>query len=371
MSETQWKQFVQLYSEKNQHLSHQEVLQMAKKPFQQLQKYFSQRGGENKMLCKEINPEFCVKTPEEYAMFCAITKTGKKMGSCRKKYRRKNTGPVLTRINPEHLISNLISRKNNILDWDTILLNHKTGTFSKYVNLVPVELSDSIGKDIKRTLYKNTDNTVFLKGSIIDNEYMKNGSIETVMKDIAKLSCTRTGSIKYIKKTPDGKLIYFVHFPNLYIDYARKSGIYTLPKEMYESYLEKYNNSLIGIMGKEFTYVTYPDTPPKVRVKIDYKGRKIGVVLPEKEIKQQKEEEEQIKQQIKQQQEEIRQIQEFKKKKEEEEKKRKEEEQKKLRQIQEFKKKKEEEEKKKLKLRLRQGFTKNKTEPNTFYRVYD
>ena len=45
MSETQWKQFVQLFSEKNQHLSHQQVLQMAKKPFQQLQKLFSQRGG--------------------------------------------------------------------------------------------------------------------------------------------------------------------------------------------------------------------------------------------------------------------------------------------------------------------------------------
>jgi hypothetical protein len=45
MSETQWKQFVQLYAEKNQHLSHQEVLQMAKKPFQELQKYFSQKGG--------------------------------------------------------------------------------------------------------------------------------------------------------------------------------------------------------------------------------------------------------------------------------------------------------------------------------------
>jgi hypothetical protein len=45
MSETQWKQFVQLFAEKNQHLSKQQVLQMAKKPFQQLQKYFSQRGG--------------------------------------------------------------------------------------------------------------------------------------------------------------------------------------------------------------------------------------------------------------------------------------------------------------------------------------
>jgi hypothetical protein len=48
MSETQWKQFVQLFAEKNQHLSKQEVLQMAKKPFQQLQKYFSQRGGANR-----------------------------------------------------------------------------------------------------------------------------------------------------------------------------------------------------------------------------------------------------------------------------------------------------------------------------------
>ena len=45
MSETQWKQFVQLFAEKNQHLNKQQVLQMAKKPFMQLQKLFSQRGG--------------------------------------------------------------------------------------------------------------------------------------------------------------------------------------------------------------------------------------------------------------------------------------------------------------------------------------
>jgi hypothetical protein len=45
MSERQWKQFVQLYAEKNQHLSKQQVLEMAKKPFQELQKHFSQRGG--------------------------------------------------------------------------------------------------------------------------------------------------------------------------------------------------------------------------------------------------------------------------------------------------------------------------------------
>ena len=48
MSQTQWKQFLELYAEKNQHLSHQQVLQMAKKPFQQLQKHFSQRGGANR-----------------------------------------------------------------------------------------------------------------------------------------------------------------------------------------------------------------------------------------------------------------------------------------------------------------------------------
>jgi len=45
MSESQWKQFVQLFAEKNQHLSQKEVLQMAKKPFMQLQKHFSQKGG--------------------------------------------------------------------------------------------------------------------------------------------------------------------------------------------------------------------------------------------------------------------------------------------------------------------------------------
>jgi len=45
MSETQWKQFVQLFAQKNQHLTKQQVLQQAKKPFRQLEKYFSQRGG--------------------------------------------------------------------------------------------------------------------------------------------------------------------------------------------------------------------------------------------------------------------------------------------------------------------------------------
>jgi len=45
MSQTQWKQFVQLYGEKNKHLSKQQVLQMAKKPFQQLKKKYEQRGG--------------------------------------------------------------------------------------------------------------------------------------------------------------------------------------------------------------------------------------------------------------------------------------------------------------------------------------
>ena len=46
MSESQWKQFVELYGQKNQHLSHKQVLQMAKKPFQQLKQHFSQKGGE-------------------------------------------------------------------------------------------------------------------------------------------------------------------------------------------------------------------------------------------------------------------------------------------------------------------------------------
>jgi len=45
MSETQWKQFVQLFAEKNPQLTKQQVLQQAKKPFMQLKKYFSQRGG--------------------------------------------------------------------------------------------------------------------------------------------------------------------------------------------------------------------------------------------------------------------------------------------------------------------------------------
>lgn len=42
---SQWKQFLELYAEKNQHLNKQEVLQMAKKPFQQLKQYYEQRGG--------------------------------------------------------------------------------------------------------------------------------------------------------------------------------------------------------------------------------------------------------------------------------------------------------------------------------------
>ena len=44
---SQWKQFLELYAEKNQHLSHQEVLQMAKKPFQQLKQYYKQHGGKD------------------------------------------------------------------------------------------------------------------------------------------------------------------------------------------------------------------------------------------------------------------------------------------------------------------------------------
>jgi hypothetical protein len=44
---SQWKQFLELYAEKNQHLSKQQVLQMAKKPFQQLKQYYKQQGGKN------------------------------------------------------------------------------------------------------------------------------------------------------------------------------------------------------------------------------------------------------------------------------------------------------------------------------------
>ena len=44
---SQWKQFVQLFSEKNEHLSHRQVKQMAKKPFGELKKYYSQHGGKS------------------------------------------------------------------------------------------------------------------------------------------------------------------------------------------------------------------------------------------------------------------------------------------------------------------------------------
>jgi hypothetical protein len=46
---SQWKQFLELYAEKNQHLSHQEVLQMAKKPFQKLKQYYKQQGGTSRL----------------------------------------------------------------------------------------------------------------------------------------------------------------------------------------------------------------------------------------------------------------------------------------------------------------------------------
>jgi hypothetical protein len=54
---SQWKQFIELYAEKNQHLSKQEVLQMAKKPFQQLKQYYKQQGGQSRVssfpICEE------------------------------------------------------------------------------------------------------------------------------------------------------------------------------------------------------------------------------------------------------------------------------------------------------------------------------
>ena len=45
MSKSQWKQFVQLFSEKHSHLTKQQVLQQAKKPFQQLKQYYQYQSG--------------------------------------------------------------------------------------------------------------------------------------------------------------------------------------------------------------------------------------------------------------------------------------------------------------------------------------
>ena len=43
---TKWSQFLDLFAEKNQHLSHQEVLQKAKKSFMKIKHYYEQHGGE-------------------------------------------------------------------------------------------------------------------------------------------------------------------------------------------------------------------------------------------------------------------------------------------------------------------------------------
>ena len=60
MSQSQWKQFVQLYGEKNKHLTKQQVLQQAKKPFQQLKKQYEQRGGAGALegLIEEIDENY-------------------------------------------------------------------------------------------------------------------------------------------------------------------------------------------------------------------------------------------------------------------------------------------------------------------------
>jgi hypothetical protein len=54
---SQWKQFLELYAEKNPHLNHKQVLQMAKKPFQQLKQYYRQQGGTDRLrsfpICEE------------------------------------------------------------------------------------------------------------------------------------------------------------------------------------------------------------------------------------------------------------------------------------------------------------------------------
>ncbi len=48
---TKWLQFLKLFSEKNQHLTHTEVLQKAKKSFMKLTNYYEQYGGGNCSLC--------------------------------------------------------------------------------------------------------------------------------------------------------------------------------------------------------------------------------------------------------------------------------------------------------------------------------
>ena len=48
MRKTQWYQFLELFAEKNQHLTKEQVLQQAKKPFQQIKEYYEQRGGTRK-----------------------------------------------------------------------------------------------------------------------------------------------------------------------------------------------------------------------------------------------------------------------------------------------------------------------------------
>ena len=55
---SQWKQFIELYAEKNPHLNHKQVLQMAKKPFRELKQYYKQQqGGKSRLssfpICEE------------------------------------------------------------------------------------------------------------------------------------------------------------------------------------------------------------------------------------------------------------------------------------------------------------------------------
>jgi hypothetical protein len=48
---SQWLQFVDLFAEKNKHLSRKEVLQQAKAPYQELKKQFEQQSGGGQPNC--------------------------------------------------------------------------------------------------------------------------------------------------------------------------------------------------------------------------------------------------------------------------------------------------------------------------------
>lgn len=98
MSESQWKQFVQLFSEKNPHLTKKQVLQYAKKPFRQLKKYFSQRGGAT--VDQNIEYLLGVANPNQNempdALGCAVEPAGSAVPAVLTKF---NTGRTFVEVN--------------------------------------------------------------------------------------------------------------------------------------------------------------------------------------------------------------------------------------------------------------------------------